>query len=118
MAVTGLSGTSTCLGDDGIDVLVRDGAASTTEYQLCSVAHHLEQVILAHSLIAVLHAPLLDDHGIQLQLLQRLLNHLQQQYSIVPAAKQGRGAMLACWQFSLSMRHSEQHQDTQEPDML
>ena len=78
MAVRGLFGTPACLRDDGVDVLVCDGAASAAEDKLCPVAHHREQVVLAHGLVAVLHAPLLDDHGIQLQLFQRLLNHLQQ----------------------------------------
>ncbi len=39
---------STYLGNDGINVLVSDGASTTAEDHLSSVPHHGQQVVLVH----------------------------------------------------------------------
>ena len=64
------------LGNDGVNVFICDGAAAATKHHFRSVPHHGEQVILVYASLVVRQATLLDDHGVQLQLLQGFLNYL------------------------------------------
>ena len=65
------------LGNDGVNILVGDGPAAAAEHHLGAIANHGQQVVLVHRGLVVGEPPLLDDHGVQLQLLEGLLYHLQ-----------------------------------------
>ena len=64
------------LGYDGINVFISDGASTAAEHHLCTIPHHGQQIVLVHAGLVVRQPALLDDHGIQLQLLQCLLYDL------------------------------------------
>ena len=64
------------LSNDGINVFICDSAAAAAEHHLSSIPHHGQQVILVYASLVIRQATLLDDHGVQLQLLQGFLNYL------------------------------------------
>mmetsp|Transcript_22804 Transcript_22804/g.58024 ORF Transcript_22804/g.58024 Transcript_22804/m.58024 type:complete len:574 (+) Transcript_22804:400-2121(+) len=65
------------LGDQRLHVGVRDVGRLGRKHQLRAVAHHAQQVVLAHLGGGIVgEAALLDDQRVQAQLLVRLLNHL------------------------------------------
>lgn len=57
--------------------LTCDAGCLAAEHQLCTVPHHVEQVILVDlGTLVLCQTALLDDERIQAQLLVRLFNHL------------------------------------------